>query len=169
MATSDTPHYALDEHVTDPALVTSEVVRVNIKEADSGNVKLTFDSVATGNIAYNATAATVKAALVATSPFDEDDITVETETVGGAKYWILTFAGRYAGENVGAVTAEGVSLKDGEASVTPEVTVLTAGGAATKARRRGTGDADATNRTNPLAGKTPAEQRAAAGSDYGDS
>lgn len=168
MPTADTPHFALDEHVTDPALVTSEVVDINLKEADSGAVKLTFNGEQTGSIAYNATAAAVKAALVATSAFDADDIDVSVATVSGAIHWTLTFAGQYAEQNVEAVTVEEVALKDGEAEVEAVVTVTTAGGTATNARRRGTGDADATTRTNPLENKTPAELRAENGEDYGD-
>ncbi len=93
-----------------------------------GTFTLTLNGETTGNIAYNATAAAVQAALEALPSVSAGDVTV-TGSAGGP--YTITFGGTYAGENVAAITASGAGLTGGS---TPGVTMATTtagGGTAT--------------------------------------
>lgn len=67
-----------------------------------GTFTLTFIAQTTSAIAYNASAGTVEAALVALSHIAPGDVTV-TGNAGGP--WLVTFSGAYAGTNVAQMTA----------------------------------------------------------------
>jgi hypothetical protein len=86
---------------------TNEVQSLAITGTPTGGTfTLTFSGQTTSAIAYNATAATVQAALEALSNIDPGDVTA----TGGALPAIavtLTFGGQYAGTDVPAVTVTG--------------------------------------------------------------
>lgn len=110
------------------AAATNEVQTATVTGAPTGGTfTLTWNSQTTTAIAYNATAATVQAALEALSNIDVGDVTV-TGAAGGP--YTVTFGGQYLGDNVAAMTASGASLTGG---TSPGVTIATAtaGGAAT--------------------------------------
>ncbi|QBJ94431.1 hypothetical protein D0Z67_29105 (plasmid) [Streptomyces seoulensis] len=107
--------------------VTNEVQTATITGGPTGGTfTLTFSGQTTSAIAYNATAATVQAALEALSNVNPGDIKV-TGNAGGP--YTLTFGGQYLGDNVASITAT-ASLTGGS---TPGVTMATttAGGTAT--------------------------------------
>jgi hypothetical protein len=106
---------------------TSEAQTVTITGGPTGGTfTLTWSGQTTTAIAYNATAATVQAALVALSNIAPGDVTV-TGAAGGP--YTVTFGGAYLSDDVAAMTAT-ASLTGGS---TPGVTIATAtaGGAAT--------------------------------------
>ena len=74
-----------------------EQQRVRVAGASGGTFTLTFDGQTTGNIAYNASAATVQAALEALSNIAPGDVTV---VLNATSDWTVEFAGAYAGVNV---------------------------------------------------------------------
>jgi hypothetical protein len=83
-----------------------------------GTFTFTLDGETTAAIAYNATAATVQAALLAMSNLNPGDVTV-TGSAGGP--YTITFAGARKGTDVPALTAS-ASLTGG---TTPGVTIAT--------------------------------------------
>lgn len=109
----------------------SEVQTVTV-DATAGNFTITFDGATTGNIAFNASAATVQTALEALSTINPGDVTVTggPGAAGGGTPYTLTFGGRYVGLNVPQVTAADVSLTGGGDTVTP-ATGTAGGGAGT--------------------------------------
>jgi hypothetical protein len=84
-----------------------------------GTFTLTFDGQTTSAIAYNATAATVEAALEALSTIGQGNVQV-TGAAGGP--WTVEFVGQLQDTNVPAMTADGASLTGG---TSPAVTVTT--------------------------------------------
>lgn len=101
---------------------TDEVQKVTEANASGGTFTLTFDEKATAAIAYNATAATVQAALEALPNVDSGDVTVTGEAGGP---YTITFGGQYADENVPTLEADGAELEGEGAEVT--VSTPTAG------------------------------------------
>lgn len=85
-----------------------------------GTFTLTFGGQTTGAIAYNATAATVEAALEAISTIGQGNVQV-TGSAGGP--YTVEFVGALEKTNVAAMTADGASLTGG---TTPGVTIATA-------------------------------------------
>ncbi len=83
----------------------SEVQRVGFTGAYGGSFTLSFSGQTTGTIAYNASAATVLAALEALSNIGSGDVAV-TQTVNtfSAKEWQVTFQGALASTNVAQIT-----------------------------------------------------------------
>lgn len=107
--------------------VTNEVQTATITGAPTGGTfTLTYSGQTTAAIAYNATAATVQAALEALSNLAPGDVVV-TGNAGGP--YTLTFGGTLLGDNVASLTAT-ASLTGG---TSPGVTMATttAGGTAT--------------------------------------
>jgi hypothetical protein len=99
---------------TGPA--TSEVQTITITGTPTGGTyTLTFDGETTGNIAYNANAAAIEAALEALPNIDPDEV-----TVAGSGPYTATFV--LALGNVPQMTADGTNLTGG---TTPDVTVTT--------------------------------------------
>lgn len=97
----------------------SEVQAITITGAPTGGTfTITFDGETTAAIAYNATAATVQAALEALSNVNPGDITVG----GAAGAWTLTFGGRYAEQSVPQVTAASSLTGGADPAVTPSTT-----------------------------------------------
>jgi hypothetical protein len=114
-------------HMDGPAGL-DEVQTVTITGTPTGGTfTLTFSGQTTAAIAYNATAATVEAALAALSNIRDEDITV-TGGPGPGTAYTVTFdggwGGAYDGANVAAMTATG-SFTGGS---TPAVAVTTATG-----------------------------------------
>lgn len=106
----------------------NEVQTVTITGTPTGGtVTLTLDGETTGTIAYNATAATVLAALEALSNVDVGAVVV-TGGPGPGTAWVVTFSGpQYLGANVPVMTASGASLTGGT-SPAIAVTTTTGGG-----------------------------------------
>jgi hypothetical protein len=85
-----------------------------------GNFTLTFEGQTTGNIAYNASAATVTTAIEALSTIGAGNTTVTADNVNGT--WIIEFTGAsFAGKYQPTFTATNVSLT-GAGSVAVEMT-----------------------------------------------
>ena len=99
---------------------TSEVQTVTVNGTPTGGTfTLTYRGATTGNIAYNAAAATVQTALQGLSTIGASNATV-TGSAGGP--YTVTFAAALANLNVPQMTADGSSLTGGTA---PSVTVIT--------------------------------------------
>lgn len=84
-----------------------------------GTFTLTFNGQTTSAIAYNASAATVEAALEALSTIGQGNVQV-TGNAGGP--WTVEFVGQLANQNVAAMTADGASLTGG---TSPAVAIAT--------------------------------------------
>lgn len=78
---------------------TNETAAIDSGGATAGTFTLDFDSEVTDDIAFDATAAEVQAALEALANIAEGDITVAGTTVD-ADDIVVTFTGNYAGTNV---------------------------------------------------------------------
>lgn len=96
----------------------NEVQRVNLAHATGGTFTLTYAGQTTGNVAYNATANTVKLALEALSNIGVGDVAV-TGDAGGP--YLVSFTGTLSGTNVGVMIANGDNL-DGTA---PAIVITT--------------------------------------------
>lgn len=96
----------------------NEVQTVTVASATGGAIVLVFEGTRTAPIAYNATAADVQNALLATDKFDSGDV-VATGGPLNTGAVTLTFGGRYAGENIDDVTVETDNLfpQNGEGQV----------------------------------------------------
>lgn len=102
-----------------------------------GTFTLTWNGQTTGAIAYNASAATVEAALIALSNIDAGEVDV-TGGPGPDTAWVVEFLGDYQGTNVAAMTA--TSSLTGGSSPAIAVTTNQAGVAgATDGRGTATG------------------------------
>lgn len=152
------PNHELDQPVT--VLAFNEQQLVTLTGVGAGKTfTLKYDGVSTGNLGNAATAAEVQAALEGVAGIDPGDVTV-TGANGGP--YTVTFTGNLAGQDVPQLSGTAT-----EGTVT--VTTVQAGGPNPLAVQRGTGDADATDRTDPLDGLSPSGFRAANGSEFGDS
>lgn len=101
---------------------TNEKQTVQLPTATGGTFRLIFNGNSTGDIAYNASAATVQSALEALSGIiGAGDVTV-TGSAGGP--WTIEFTGTYEGVNVSTLVGNGDSLT-GAGSV--EITTTTQG------------------------------------------
>lgn len=157
MARFKTPSHELDQDVT--VLEFNEKQHVVLTGVGAGKTwTLKFDGETTANLTNTASAAEVQAGLEGLSNIQPGDVTVSGSA--GAGYDVV-FAGEYAGENVPQMTGTAT-----EGTVT--VTTTTQGGPNPLAVQRGEGDADATDRTDPLDGLSPAAYRAAHPADFGD-
>jgi len=85
-----------------------------------GTFTLTWNGQTTAAIAYNAAASAVQSALEALTNIEPGDVSV-SGSAGGP--YTVTFKGRFAGEDVAAMTASGASLTGG---TSPGVTIATA-------------------------------------------
>lgn len=103
----------------------SEVQTITV-DATGGNWTITFNGETTGNIPTNSSAATVQAALEATSAIDPGDVTVTRSGSANSYVYTLTFAGQYLGKNVPACTTGAGSLTGGAGTAT--VATSTGGG-----------------------------------------
>jgi hypothetical protein len=102
----------------------NEVQTVTITGTPTGGTfTLTYDGATTAGIAYNATAAAVRSALIALSTIEEGNVTV-TGSNGGP--YSVTFSG---GNNVSQMTASGAGLTGGT-SPAAGVATATGGGSA---------------------------------------
>lgn len=112
---------------------TNEVQTVTITGAPTGGTfRLTFAGQQTATIAYNATAATVRAALEALSTIGVGSVTV-TGGPGPATPYVVTFVEQLAAENVGQMTAShaftgGTTPAIAVATTTPGVAVVNKAG-----------------------------------------
>lgn len=107
----------------------NEVQKIELVGTYSGGTfTLTIDpgggDETTGNIAYNASAATVQAAIEALTSFSEGDVAV-TGGPGPSSAWFVTFKGSFAGTNMNPFSVDGTNLT-GNGNVT--ITTTTQGG-----------------------------------------
>lgn len=109
---------------------TTEVQTVTITGTPTGGTfTLSFGGETTAGIAFNATAAQVKAALDGLADVNASDLTVTgTQLPGGTV--TVSFTGQYSGDNVPAMTAASGSLTGGS---TPTAVVATGTGGASGA------------------------------------
>lgn len=98
---------------------TNEQQIISLGTATGGTFTLTYDGQTTGNIAYNADAATVEAALEALSNIGAGEATT-TGSAGGP--WTVTFSGALGGTDVDPITVDGTNLT-GKLSVSISETV----------------------------------------------
>lgn len=103
---------------------TSEVQTITI-DATGGTFTATFEGATTAAVAYNATAAAFQTALELLSTIQPGDVTVTKD----ASVFTITFGGKFAGENVTAMTTNAGSLTGGAGTAVVATTV--AGGTAT--------------------------------------
>lgn len=99
----------------------SEVQSYSLGGPTAGNYKLNFDGQITANIAFNANAAAVLAALEALSNIAPGDVVVS----GGPSNTtavVVTFAATYANMNVPAILIDSTGLTGGNASTVASVT-----------------------------------------------
>lgn len=116
-------------HLDGPA-GTDEVQTVTITGTPTGGTfTLTYAGQTTDPIAYNATAAVVKAALAELSNVHAEDITVAGGALPGTAVTVTFGGGEYDGSNVPQMTASGAGLTGGS-SPAVGVTTTTAGGGA---------------------------------------
>lgn len=111
---------------------TNESVSLTV-DASAGTFTLTLEGDVTAALAFNATAAQVRAALEALPGIAPGDVTVTggVGAAGGGTPYVITFvAGQHAGVDAPALTAQDVNLSGGGDAVTP---VTTAGGVSTPA------------------------------------
>lgn len=100
------------------AAAVNEVQTIDLGSASAGSVTISFDGETSGAIAFNATAAAVKAALVAMSNFDSADLTVTGGPFPAAVS--LQFKGKYAGTDVAQITATPSGLTGGTVTITTD-------------------------------------------------
>lgn len=93
----------------------NEAQTVGLGAATAGTFTIGFDGEVSGAIAYNATNAAVADALNAMSNVSAGDVTVTGGPLPGTI--TLTFAGRYAGQNVPQVTVTPTGLTGGVVTV----------------------------------------------------
>lgn len=93
----------------------SEVQTINLGSATAGTITIGFEGETTGAIAFDATAATVQAALEALSNVEPGEITVTGGPLPGTI--TLTFGGRYAGRDLAQVTVTPTGLTGGTVTV----------------------------------------------------
>lgn len=86
---------------------TNEEQTISLGTVTGGTFTLTYDGQTTGNIAYNASAATVEAALEGLSNIGAGEATT-TGSAGGP--WTVTFSGNLAGTDVDQITVDGTNL-----------------------------------------------------------
>lgn len=108
---------------------TDEVQRVTKSGTVSGGTfTLTFDGESTGNIAFDATAATVQTALEGLVNIHPGDVTVTGGPVSTTAL-TFTFGGAYAGENVPQIVSDDALITGGGTLVDSTVTPGAGGGA----------------------------------------
>lgn len=89
-------------------------------DATGGTFTLAFEGAVTGNIAENASAATVEAALEALSTIGTDNVSV-SGSAGGP--WTVTFQNELGYRNVSLLVGDNTNLTGGASTVTPSQTV----------------------------------------------
>lgn len=82
-------------------------------EPQSGTFTLTFDGYTTGDIAWNATAAAMKTALVALPNIDINDITVDRQVFKKYSPWTVTFTNEFKGVGVPLISGNPDNLEGG--------------------------------------------------------
>lgn len=124
----------------------SQRVQIITGTPTTGNFTLSYAGQTTGNIAWNASAATVDAALEALSNIDAGDVTCTGGPLPGTPIDV-EFTGLLAATNVVAMTAADVSLDDGAVPIVTAITITQAAAA--------TGPYHASNATNWSVGVVP--------------
>jgi hypothetical protein len=109
---------------------TSEVQTITVTGTPTGGTfTLTFAGETTAAIAFNASAATVRAALEALGNVNSGDLTATGGALPGTPV-VVTFGGQFAGDNVPLLTANSGGLTGGSSpTVTPSTTTGGAAGA----------------------------------------
>lgn len=161
----DSPTYILDSVVTD-LTGTDEVQKITVA-ATAGTWTLTLDGAETSALSATATAATVQDAVDALPNVDSGDVVVSggPGDKEGTTPYVFTFGGQWGDQNVPTITTDATELA-GEGAKTAAVSTTTAG--VGSAIQRGTGNADRTGDTSPLAGESPSEYRANNAATFGD-
>lgn len=89
-------------------------------DASGGTFVLRFEGASTAPIAFNASAATVQSALEALNTVKAGNVAVSggPGSPGGAKPYLVTFGGDFAGANVAQLKATGTGLSGGASTAT---------------------------------------------------
>lgn len=111
--------------VQEAAAAVNEVETVTVSGASGGTFTLTFNAETTGAIAYNASAATVQAALEGLATPVPGDFSVAGADGGP---WSVTFTGAYAATDVTEMTGDGTNLTGGGSQTLTQATTTTATG-----------------------------------------
>lgn len=156
---SDVPNHVQNTVITSPALVSNEVQKwtlTTVGAAKKWTIEIDGEKSTAAALVGNATAASVQTAIENMSNFTPGDVTV-TGSAGGP--YTVSYAGQWKEINVPTptFTAEEGSVASAD---------ITVGGAATKARQKGTGLADRTAETSPLDGESPVTYREGHGGSY---
>lgn len=151
---SDVVTYPQNTVITDPNAVSEEVQKwtlTGVGAAKKWTVELDGEKSTSANLVGNATAAKVQEALEALPGIDSGDLSV-SGSAGGPYTVTFSATGSYANKNVPTpvFTAEEGSVASAD---------VTAGGAETSAVQKGTGLANRTSATSPLAGVSPVKYR----------
>lgn len=106
---SDTTEYTVTARTLGSG--TDEVQTIEIDDdVSGGNFTLTYGGQTTGSIAYNASAAVVKAALEALSTLGLGTVTV----TGSSPKWTVTFSGSLASTDVSMISGTNVDMTGGD-------------------------------------------------------
>jgi hypothetical protein len=110
-----------------PYVLDSESASIAV-DATAGTFTVTVEGETTAAIAFNASAATVQAAIELLPGIEPGDVTVTggPGAAGGATPYVVTWGGRYAGLNAPAITTGAGSLTGGAGTA---AVTTTAGGA----------------------------------------
>lgn len=100
---------------TSPAAINA-VKELEVSGATAGTFVIYISGVPTAPIAYNASAATVQAAMLATTALDSGDVVASGGALN-ANPVVLTFGGARAGIKVSGVTVDGANLTDGTVTI----------------------------------------------------
>ena len=119
------------ETLTDGATGTDAVQTLSLQSVTAGTFTLTFSGATTGNIAWNASAATVQAALEVLSTIGAGNITATGGALPNAV--TLTFGGALAARAVPAITGNGAGLTT---TIAATITETTAGASGPNLRGR---------------------------------
>lgn len=104
--------------IQDGVLPVDEVQTLSLPIIPTGGTfTLTYDGQTTGNIAYNANAATVQAALEALSNITAGDVVCSGGALPATPV-VITFAQLLAGQNVPLITGDGSLLTGGTSNIT---------------------------------------------------
>lgn len=110
---------------------TNEVQSLSVNGATAGTFTVTFAGVTSAAIAFNATAATVQAALEAMASIGAGNVTVTGGPANTATPLTVTFVGSLGNRNVSQATINGAGLTGGAITNTTTTPGVSGGGANT--------------------------------------
>lgn len=159
MPDAQVPNFPQDERITN-VTGKNDVQTVKV-DATSGNYTLEYGGIKTGNLAFNLTAAELKAKLELIAALQSNiKVTGGPGNAGGTTPYVVEFINDRANKAVEILVGASVSLAGGGAAVTVTHTV-SGEGVPAKAVQVGTGLANRSAEVSPLEAASPAEKHAA--------